>query len=255
MSDIVFFIDSCIIFNRILEEDITRTNKFFNDVTENRIKCYVNESVKNECDIKIDDTFNFLINTLKNALRGSFLEHFRRQRRDENSELSYDDIKLLEQIFINRYYIPRYGGQRRWFRRPLISTVKSVENFVAIFLEKELDNNEVITLLTFFKNITDELMKYEIEVREKYEDIEEEFYDLEYINEPVSPMLFQGLTQHDLHRSDCIHLLAMSIYSTKNSLNSIFVTGDYGILRQKYILKSGYNIMCSNPLYAINYTK
>lgn len=253
MVDNAFFLDSCIIFNKILHEDSIRIDKFVDDLLIHNIKCYVNKSILNECDKKINDTFNFIIEILKDSLKSAFLEQFRIRRRDENNILSYRDIQLLEQIFLDTFYIPR-DRRRRPYTRPLISAIKSIENYIVIFMEKELNSNKDITLNYLFEEITKELMKYEIIIREKYEDIENEFKNIEYTNE-LAPLELVDELIHEIHRTDCNHLIAMLIYSGKHNLNSIFITTDYGILCKKEVLERTFKIKTSNPIYAINYIK
>jgi len=56
----VCFIDTCIILNKILDEDSYRTNKFFNDVKNTGIDCYITPSVQEECEKKINTTLDYI---------------------------------------------------------------------------------------------------------------------------------------------------------------------------------------------------
>lgn len=253
MSVNAFFLDSCIIFNKILNEDIIRTDKLIKNIYDKKINCYVNISIVNECDKKINDTFEFLINILKDSLKTEFLENFRLKSRNGNNILTYDDIPLLEQIFIDTFYIPKYHKERG-YNRPFLTAIKSFENYIVKFMENELDNEKEVTINTLFDEITKELIKYEIIIRENFEDIETKFYKLTYTNEKAPQELINKL-KPEIHYSDGNHLISMLIYSGKNNLNSIFITSDYGILRNKYILERTGKIIVSNPLYAVNYFK
>lgn len=240
----VCFIDTCIILNKILGEDLFRTEKFFNDMREVGIGCYISPSVDKECDEKITTTLNYIGDSLKIIFQGGLKYYIEKQGRDENSIITREDIRLLERVFIECYV-----------RGVLRAPARRIEELIITFIESKLKNGEQVSLKELIVQLTTEIFSLSNELKDKYDDLElmhspeilRSIEDADPVQSAQIQLRFKGIGL-----ADAKHLSSMRVFERKNNIKTVFVTSDYGILNNKINLQNTFNITCSNPLYAVH---
>lgn len=140
-----FHLDSCVILAEILMEYQSRMDKFRKDVLTYAIPCYVSESVQKECKEKLEKNTNFVGDTFRKMAEAN-LQGVQVQRKSLSSPPTYEDIKVLEDMFILLY---RNLKPLDILQSPL----QAIEEWVVQFLEKEISHPSALSIEAFIKKM------------------------------------------------------------------------------------------------------
>ncbi|MCW4050493.1 MAG: hypothetical protein NWE89_12245 [Candidatus Bathyarchaeota archaeon] len=239
-----FFLDTCILLNRVLGEDTSRTNKLFNDMGNNDALCWLSESVDIECNVTIMKTINFIGDTLRDFFIGALEYLLSYQDRTMNDKFTNKDIELIEEIFITIQDSD-----------VLKTPSRNLEEHIIHIAEDKLNKNEDFTFNELIINITTEILTLTNSLQDRYENI---FLIVKpkvavYRERPDSTKVTQINNSHrDIHNPDTVHLASVIKYKEKENKDAIFVTVDNGMLKNRYMLRNRFDIVVSDPLYAIH---
>lgn len=239
-----FFLDSCILLNRVLEEDVNRTAKLFRDMRNHPVLCYLSESVDTECNIKIMKTIDFIGDTLRDFFKGALKYLLSNANRSLDDVFTSDDINLIEEIFITI-------KDTDVLRTP----ARNLEEHIINVAENKLNENDDFTFNDLLISITTEVLRLSNILQDKYENI---FLlrtpEVLIYNENPDPHLVTRIydSHRDIHHPDTVHLASVIKYKEEESQNAIFITADNGILRHRNLLKGRFSLIVSDPLYAIH---
>jgi len=154
------FIDTNIIIDAILNLSDYRIMKFFRDIENNKINCYITKTVKEESEVKIEETLNYFGNVLKEYSEKSLLYIFEQEGLNEDSTITTRSILLLEKFFNTIY------AQRNVLKGP----VRILEDMLIKFIEAKLQSNIDITIKLIIERLISELLKFSVSLRNKYDD-------------------------------------------------------------------------------------
>jgi len=236
------FIDTNIIIDAILNLSDYRIMKFFRDIENNKINCYITKTVKEESEVKIEETLNYFGNVLKEYSEKSLLYIFEQEGLNEDSTITTRSILLLEKFFNTIY------AQRNVLKGP----VRILEDMLIKFIEAKLQSNIDITIKLIIERLISELLKFSVSLRNKYDD----FFIRPYVivpDEDPDQRIIDDIRDkiRRFPKDDAKHLSIIYQYFLKINKNMIFVTRDNGILKYRDELLEHFNIICSDPLYAI----
>lgn len=247
MTDV--FIDSCIIFNKILNEETERINKFFKDMANSDSICYINESVETECLNKVDETFNWFMDLLKIEIFPELINQIRKETRTKEDVLIKSDVNHLENAFLWKYYRPKKQGKSS-FKIALKTAIRSIEYEFYSFLEYVIDNNlqiKIEEILPKFAALID------IERNKMLDNFDNFIFDpdqnIKMISEPYEELTREEVRSCKISEKDSFHI-ASTIHFNDNKSKAIFVTEDYGILTNKPMISWKLKLIICNPLYA-----
>lgn len=243
-----FFLDTCVLLSEILKENASRIVKLKNDASFYRIPCYISDSVKQECQEKVEKTTNFLGNTVREVVKME-LEDSRNKRGIQlTSPMTSEDVIVLEELFSAFHYAAR--ATKTALPRPL----EVVEEWAITFLGEKLQKGAAIDVPSFMKELVKELLAVTSTVEDLYDDLvtfQKSF--VTRLNVAVSPSTVSSILKLGLHDPDATHVACAVDHMTKTQQRTIFVTLDYdAIIRMKHALKKQHGIVCCDPLYAIH---
>jgi len=239
-----FFLDSCILLNRVLGENPKRTKKLFDDMSDHAIECYLSTSVYGECEAKIISTIDYIGNFFRVVFQGAFGYLLEQQSRTTDDQFQKKDILLVQNIFRD---IGRQEGV-------LTTPAKSLEEFIVHVAENKLESGEAFTFKELILGLTLEAMRLTNTLNDRFENlflVKKPKLNV-YSDIPNSDLVDQ-LKDNGIHEPDNDHLASSKFYEEKTSHKTVFVTDDNGVLKRMYYLQNRMGITTSDPLYAIHH--
>lgn len=238
------FLDTCILLNRILGEDINRTKKLFTDMNKKDVLCFLSESVDIECNVKIMNTINFIGATLRDFFIGALQYLLSEKGRNIDDVFEDKDIKLIEDIFITIQ------------DSDVLSTpARNIEEHIIQVTERKIENGEKFSFRELVIGMTTEILRLSNMLQDKYENI---FLlkkpEVKIYSERPDPNIVSRIDDSNkyIHSPDTVHLASVYRYKEKEGQNVVFVTVDNGILRNRNMLHRKFQLIVSDPLYAIH---
>lgn len=243
-----FFIDTSVVLAEILRESTPRLEKFKKDVNFHKVPCYVTDSVRRECDSKIENTLNFLGNIIRESVAVS-LETSRQKRKvPMESLMTPEDIVALEELFSSLYSVTKAT-------LPLASPIRIVEEWAVSFLGERLEQGIEISVSQFLIELVKKLLSLTASIQDPYDELvtfEKSF--AQRINIVVDSRIIDPLRSLGVHEPDATHIACAICHSMASRQKTVFVTLDYGsILSKKDDIKNALKQICCDPLYAIYY--
>lgn len=242
-----FFIDASVIFSEILQENIARLEKFKKDVDSHKVQCFFTDSVKGECDEKIEKTQNFLGNIIRESVAVAF-EYSRRDRKVPfGSPVTPEDIVALEELFSSIH------GSVTRAALPLTSPIQIVEEWIITLIGERLERGIELSIPQLLVELVKKLLLLTASIRDPYDELvtfERRFAKRNDIIPDASAI--NSLESLGIHDPDATHIACAVCYSMKSGQKSVFVTFDYSsILSKKDAIKNKLKQICCDPLYAI----
>lgn len=239
-----FFLDACIILNRVFSEDVNRTKKLFDDMNKKSILCYLSESVDTQCNIKIINTVNYIGDTLRQFLIGALQYLLKQQNRNLDDLFENNDIDIIEEVFITIYE-----------DYELKATAKSLEEHIINIIENKIKNGEAFSFSNLIISITMEILRLSNLIQDRYENM---FLMIKpkiniYEEKPDSKIVIDiNENYHNINSPETIHLASVFKYEEKEKNKAVFITVNNEILKSRVSLNKKYKIIVSDPLYAIH---
>lgn len=239
-----FFLDSCILLNKVLGENPQRTKKLFEDMRNYDIECNLSTSVYGECDAKITSTIDYIGNFFRVVFEGTFGYLLEQQSRTTEDQFQKKDILLVQNIF---------RDIRR--QRAILNTpAKSLEEFIVHVAENKIKRGEAFTFKELILGLTLEVMRLTNTLNDRFENlflVKKPKLNI-YTDIPDSELVDQ-LKENGIHEPDNVHLASSKHYEEKTGNKTVFVTDDNRILKRFYYLQNQLGITTSDPLYAIHH--
>jgi hypothetical protein len=241
-----FFLDSCVILSKILEENTSRVSKFTKDAQDHHIECYVSDSIVSECSRKINDTVDFLGHVLKGSLEGWFEEI---ASKDQSSKLEKSDVRIIESCFKEIYKAGRlqYGNYVY-----IKSVVLAIEEWVVHRFEEIVSAGKEPTLGDLLRELAGTVLSKSSVIKRRFE-VEIELDETFAKKTSIAPDsgIEADLLHIGLHSPDNHHVACAVANLSKGT--TVFVTFDEGILERGDEVRQQMGLGCVNPLYAIHY--
>lgn len=253
----IAYLDSCVILSKLLLENEHRTSHFFTKSEIENVQCVMTNSVYEECDKKITDSFDYVMNMIKGEIISDFINFLKGKGKTIDDKISKDDINDLENIFIYRYYGPKKMGKKE-ASKPLKSAIMGIEREMIYFFEEALAKEEVMNIKDVIKEMVNIIQLYLINLKDNYDDLEITD-NIKLYNDDFDPLDIEdleGIRNNKylrVHKADAIHLATAIKHLEKGDDKIVFVTYDYGLLGVRSKIFLSYGLVCSNPLYALNY--
>lgn len=244
-----FFLDTCIILSDILKENTARIEKFKKNVSFHSISCYITGSVKQEICKKVQETSDFLGNTVRETIRYHLEDSRRKRNISLKDPMTSEDIKALEDLFAY------YHNAVRTTKVALPSPVELIEEWTISFLGEKLDEGVVITIEEFLKELIKKLLELTSYIEDLYDDIvtfQKSFVKIK--NVTLDSRIVGELQALGLHKPDCEHIAGAIIHQAETKEKTVFVTLDFNsILCKRDLLRKHFEIECCDPLYALHH--
>jgi len=241
-----FFTDTTVILSEILREHIARLEKFKKDVNFHNVPCFITDSIKQECDTKIENTVNFLGNITRESIAMALEDSRKNRRVPIESPMTSEDIIALEELFSLLHKATRATLQ-------LTSPIQIVEEWAITFLGEILERGTEINISQFLVELVKKLLSLAGSIQDPYDELitfERSF--VKKINIVVDASIVDSLRGLGIHEPDATHIACATSHSIRSGQRSVFVTFDYGsILSKKNDIKNALNQICCDPLYAI----
>lgn len=239
--------DTCIILSEILKENTPRIEKFKNDANTNSVPCFICDSVRLECDERIEFTLNFLGNVVRESVKFA-LEEFRGIRGiSADSPITSEDIIALEKLFSSLH------GAARATQLPLLSPIRIIEEWAIAFLGEKLEQGVSTSIPQFLVELVKKLLALTGSIQDPYDELvtfETSF--ARKISVTVDQPFVDSLHGIGIHGPDATHIASAVANQTNNREKTVFVTIDYrSIIAKQNEIKRVVNIACCDPLYAI----
>lgn len=234
--------------SEILKENTPRIEKLKNDASCYSIPCYIPDSVKQECQEKVEKTTNFLGQTVREVVKIQ-LENFRNNNGIPlTSPITSADIIVLEELFLAFNYAARVT------KTALPSPLADVEEWAITFLGEKLQKGVAMDVPNFMKELVKKLLAVASSVEDLYDDLvtfQKSF--ITKVNVAVNPITINSILKLGIHHPDATHIACAVDYQRNTKQKTVFVTLDYdAIIKIKHELEKLHNISCCDPLYAIH---
>jgi hypothetical protein len=244
-----FFLDTCIILSDILKENTARIEKLKKNVSFYNIPCYISDSVKQEICKKVQDTSDFLGNTVRETIRYHLEESRKKRNIPFKDPITSDDIKALEDLFAY------YHNAVRTTKVALPSPVDLIEEWTISFLGEMLDKGTVITIEDFLRELIKKLLELTSYIEDSYDALvtfQKGFIKTKNIT--LDSRIIDALQNLGLHRPDCEHIASAIIHQAETKEKTVFVTLDFNsILYMRDLIRKQFNMECCDPLYALHH--
>jgi hypothetical protein len=241
-----FFLDSSVLLSEILRENIARLDKFKKDVNLHGIQCFFTQSVKDECDEKIERTLNFLGSVIRESVAITLEDSMRRKNTPIDSPMTAEDIVALEELFSMLH-----GATRATLQ--LTSPIQVVEEWSVAFLGERLQQRTATSISQFLVELVKKILSLSGSIQDPYDDLVT--YEASYAkskNIVVDAPIVDSLRGLGVHEPDATHVACAICHSVRSGEKSVFVTFDYGsILSKKEDIKGTFNQICCDPIYAL----
>jgi hypothetical protein len=250
-----FYIDSCVVFSELLDENKERMEIFKKDVHRHNISCYVSETVINECREKVTKTIDFIGDLLTNLITG-YLEKLGTQfQRDlTTSTISNGDLHIIRTAFLE------IGGSIRRFDL-LTDPFQAVEEWIVEKFEEELEKAKKPTVHNIITQLTTIILKEVNSLQSEFESlIELEASYIAQSDEPPDPLIAAILVNNSIHQPDADHISVISSHQKNKGDKAIFLTFDYKTILKSWskIQKSNIklnSINCCDPIYGLSFLR
>jgi len=231
-----------------MRENTPRIDKFKKDVTFHSIACYISGSVRQECDMKIETTLNFIGTVIRDYVKVGLEESRRKRNIPINSPMTSEDIITLEGSFSDLH-----GAARTTQQVPLLSPIGIVEEWSVTFLGEKLEQGEAIDIAQFSLELVKKILSLSSSIEDPYDELVT--FERKYaknISVTVDNPIVSSLHRMDVHEPDATHIASAISHLTNTQEKTVFVTFDYStIIRQQDEIKRLMSIVCCDPLYAI----
>lgn len=244
-----FFLDTNIVLSEILQENDPRIQKLKQDSELHGIFCYISNSVKEETNLKVEKTIDFLGNIVREAIKYSLEESRERRKVSLDSPINAEDVKALENLFwlLNRSV--------RASRVSLRNPTDLVEEWTVTFLGEKLNRGEQIDIPHFLVELTANILATTSSIQDPYDEIVELERGFLRIKETVpNEAIITALHSIGIHDPDDVHIASAFSYQTESREKSVFATLDYdSILSKRDQIRNQLHIdiECCDPLYAL----
>lgn len=239
--------DTCILISEILQENTLRIEKFKNDSSNNGIPCFICNSVKLECDHKIESTLDFLGNVVRESIKLTLEEAQDNRGLPIDSPITSEDVIALERLFSALH------GAARATQLPLLSPIRVVEEWAVAFLGEKLAQGVTVSISQFLVELIKNLLALTSSIRNSYDELvnfERSF--AKRVSVTVDQPIINSLRGVGIHEPDATHIASVVAHQTSSSQKAVFVTTDYSsIIAKRDEIKRVVNIVCSDPLYAL----
>lgn len=244
-----FYLDSCVILAEILMEYQSRMDKFRKDVLSYAIPCYVSASVQKECEEKLEKNTNFVGDTFK-KMTEAYLEGIKAQRKSLSSPPTYEDIRILEDMFILLY-------QNLKPLDILQSPLQVIEEWVVQFLEREISRPTALSLQVFINRMIGLYLMKMTNIATAYEQLV--VYEQKYVKRSTATPEkndIDSLAGVGIHSPDADHIASAAKHKKDTGKETAFLTFDYkSIIQMKYEVQKLIEITCCDPIYGINHLR
>lgn len=239
--------DTSIILSEILKENTLRIGKFKKDVNTYSVPCFICDSVKLECDKKIENTLNFLGTVVRESVKFALEESRRIRRISADSPITSEDIIALEKLFSSLH------GAARATQLPLMSPIRIIEEWAVAFLGEKLEQEASTSIPQFLVELVKKLLALTSSIQDPYDELvtfETSF--ARKISITVDQPIVDSLDRVGIHEPDATHIASAVVHQANSHENTVFITIDYGsIIAKQDEIKRVVNIVCCDPLYAI----
>lgn len=229
------------IISEILGQTVGRINKLKKDVADqDLVACFFSDSIKTECDRKMNQTIDFIGETLKESIETCLLQ---RRRTDPKIPLDCRDILDLEDVFMI-WRMSARGG-------PLISPVEAIEEWAITFLGEKVIQPSSFDTHSFLLELTKRTLLLTAKMQGPYDELitfEKDW--LQKNKEVPDPEAIEILSQMGIHMDDANHI-AVAVNRIRSGERAVFVTMDHRILSRRDEIFAGVKIKCCDPIYAI----
>lgn len=247
-----FFFDSSVIIAEILGEKNRRVTKIKKDASEHFINCFVSESVVSECNNKILGAADFIGQVIKNTIGVNLIQMRNRKNLPLNSTLDKNDIIELERSFKLIYDTTKRENY-------LTNPIRVIEEWAITLLDERILKGVNLTIDQFILQLVTATLKITGQIENLYKQLitfEKGF--VTKVSVTMDPLLLAEITKSlgvmGIHDPDSKHIASAIFYKEKNDIETVFVTFDYSILKNKDEIINEFRLICSDPLYAIYHT-
>jgi len=230
-----------VILSEIVGQTIGRITKLKKDIVgQDLVTCFFSDSIKTECDKKMNQTTDFIGKTLKESIETSLLEQ---RKTNPNIPLDYQDILALEDVFMI-WRMSTRGG-------PLISPIEAIEEWAITFLGEKVIQSMSIDIHAFLLELTKRTLLLMAKMQDPYDElITFERGWLQKTNEVPDPEAIKIMIQIGIHMDDANHI-AVVVNHIRREERAVFVTMDHRILSRREEISAEVGVKCCDPIYAI----
>ncbi len=243
-----FFIDTTVLLSEILNENTIRLEKFKKNIASYNIPCLITDSVKSECEKKINSTLDFLGKIIKESIAFQLEDTRQKRNLPNDSPMTIEDMIVLEQLFSSLHNLARASFQ-------LTSPIQIIEEWVIQFLDEEIKQGKKLGCSQFILELVKKLLVLTSSFQDTYDDLVTLERGLaKNIDIVPDASTIESLKELGIHEPDATHIACAFLHSLNKGQESIFVTFDYGsILSKRDVVYGLLKQRCCDPLYAIYY--
>ena len=247
------FVDACVAFAEILDENPDVMNKLKSDIQSKNIQCYISSSAIGECMRKLNYTERFFNNVFRTFAEGYFNDCRLQEGRSPNEPISKSDFKIFEKLF----------NQLRLTTHPLLQKpLKELEKNMVFVVEDLLRKKEKIDFGSFLRKFEGQALLLSAHLRIqsiRLFEKEQGFFKKSDIlpDARISDSLMNNVQisrNYPFHEDDADNISSAWAYMNKNGFNTVFVTFDFRtIISHAEDIYRLIKLQCTDPLYAIYY--
>lgn len=247
------FLDSCVVFAEILEENKDVMEKLKLDVKRRRIPCYISESAKIECERKLDYTQRFLGSVFRTVAEGHF--NFCRQQMGKNPSdpISEDDFQIFASLF---------NELRKSVSLILQQPLRTLEIKMVAAAENIAKKGPKTDFGSFLQRFVTEALLLAAHIRihkVKFITNEQGFFKRNPIlpNTRVSNQLLAKIRssrRHPFHKGDADNISSAWAHMNKTGQITVFTSFDFkSIISHAEEIFKLIKLHCVDPLYAVHF--
>jgi hypothetical protein len=231
-----YFLDTCILLPQPMESSSKARDRFLN---ENKEKCHISSSVKEEALSLIDRSYGLVISAIRSRIK-PFLE------KEGVKEITKRDGKLFAKFFSERKrYLKRLSRTKSNVRYEILS---EIESYVAPRIHS-LKRGQKISVYDFLANLIAEMSQIKFKLETRFKTI-----NCITINPDDSIVCCVESMASVQNKHDAEHLASAITYQFEQNKWVVFVTNDdVDILSKEKVLFDCFILHCVKPEWAHDY--
>lgn len=250
-----FYLDACVVFSELLNENVARMNKFRKDVKDFQIPCYISQTVVSECEKKIKKTIEFLGNVLSNAIIGYLEKIGTINERDlATTPVSNADLHIIRNAFLE------INKNVRMFDL-LTDPFQAVEEWIVDNFEIELKKPNQTMVINLLTQMTKVILKEINNLESSFETLVQ--LETSYIlqsDEDTNPLVSANLVNNNIHQPDADHISVITNHQKNKVEKAIFLTFDYKTILVNWVrIQQGNHVLrsinCCDPIYGLSFLR